>query len=165
MRLQEKVMPYLKDNSVASIGSDGLMGDKLIVITSPSDPSKQIENGARIATVNPLDYDKTIYKITKVADNAEVITAALASIVTQVQGGKGSVGALLYNDTLAKSLEGTVASAHATMNSIKTGTEGFSENMTALKHNFLLRGYYKKKAKKDAKKEQKAEKKEMKAEQ
>jgi phospholipid/cholesterol/gamma-HCH transport system substrate-binding protein len=167
MRLQEKVRPYMKGNDVASIGSDGLMGDKLITISGSGEPGEAIHNGARIATINPIDYDKTINKITRVADNAEIITSALAGIVTQVQKGRGSVGALLFNDTLAKSIEGTVSSAHQTMQAIKTGSEGFSENMTALKHNFLLRGYYKKKEKrqekKEAKKEEKAEKKEEKA--
>lgn len=164
MRLQEKVKPYMKANNVASIGSDGLMGDKLITISGNGEPGELIKNGGKIPTINPVDYDKTIAKITKVADNAEIITDALAGIVTQVQHGRGSVGALLYNDTLARSIEGTVKSAHQTMNAIKTGSEGFSENMTALKHNFLLRGYYKKKAKKEAKKEEKGAKKLEKAE-
>src|ERR1700744_3306110 len=32
MRLQAKVRPFLKKDGVASIGSDGLMGDKLVAI-------------------------------------------------------------------------------------------------------------------------------------
>jgi len=140
------------------------MGDKLITISGNGEPGERINDGAKIATINPVDFDKTINKITKVADNAEVITSALAGIVTQVQHGRGSVGALLYNDTLAQSIEGTVKSAHQTMKAIKQGSEGFSENMTALKHNFLLKGYYRKKAKKEAKKKEKAAKKIEKAE-
>jgi phospholipid/cholesterol/gamma-HCH transport system substrate-binding protein len=67
----------------------------------------------------------------------------------------------LYSDSLATSLEGTVTEAQKTVKSIRRGSDGFGENMEALKHNFLLRGYYKKKEK-AAKKE--AEKKEKEAE-
>ena len=111
-----------------------------------------------IATVNPMELDKTVAKIAQIADNAEVITSALAGIATQVRSGRGSIGTLLYNDTLANSLNGTVKSAHEAVESVKKGTEGFSENMTALKHNFLLRGYFKKKKKAEEKKKKEKEK-------
>ena len=39
------------------------------------------------------------------------------------------------------------------MVNLKTATKGLSENMEAAKHNFLLRGYFKKKARADAKKQ------------
>ena len=50
------------------------------------------------------------------------------------------------------------------MQSAQTGVQGFSENMTALKHNFLIKGYYKHKAKAARKEEKKKEKEERKAE-
>jgi len=153
MRLDEKVRSHVKTNAVASISSDGLMGDKLITISAGTDNAPLLKDGGMIATVNPMELDKTMAKIAQIADNAEVITNALAGIATQVRSGRGSIGTLLYNDTLANSLKGTVKSAHEAVESVKKGTEGFSENMTALKHNFLLRGYFKKKKKAEEKKE------------
>ncbi len=141
MVLEDKVHPYIKSNAVASIGSDGLMGDKLIVISANEDGAALIKDGARIGTVNPTDMGEIVAKMERVADNAQVITAGLADIATQVSGGKGTLGRLLYNDDIADDLQGTV-------NNIKKGTKGFSENMEALKGNFLLRGYYRRKEKK-----------------
>ena len=43
-------------------------------------------------------------------------------------------------------------SLDSTMTNIQGATKGLNENMEAAKHNFLLRGYFKKKAKADAKK-------------
>ena len=37
-----------------------------------------------------------------------------------------------------------------TMTNAEQGTDGFSQSMEALKHNFLLRGYFRKQAKKKA---------------
>ncbi|MBS1687289.1 MAG: MCE family protein [Bacteroidetes bacterium] len=158
MRLDDKVRSHIKTNAVASISSDGLMGDKLVTITAGADNAPLIKEDGMIATVNPMELDKTVAKIAQIADNAEVITSALAGIATQVKSGKGSIGTLLYNDTLANNLKGTVKSAHEAVESVKKGTEGFSENMTALKHNFLLRGYFKKKKKAEEKKQKEMEK-------
>jgi phospholipid/cholesterol/gamma-HCH transport system substrate-binding protein len=147
MILEEKVHPYIKSNAIASIGSDGLMGDKLIVISASEDGTALIKDNARIATTNPTDMGEIVAKMERVADNAEVITAGLADIATQVSGGKGTLGRLLYNDDIADNLEGTV-------DNIKKGTKGFSENMEALKGNFLLRGYYRRKERKRREKEE-----------
>jgi len=157
LRLQHKVAPFLKNDATASIGSDGLMGDKLITIAPGMGSSDLLSKGEKINTVNPVDFDKVIAQITHVANNAEQITDALTGIVGEIHSGKGSVGKLLYDDTLARSIQGTVNSAHQTMQAIKAGSQGFSDNMTALKHNFLLRGYYKRKERKEEKKEKKAE--------
>ena len=145
MKLEAKSQPFLKENAVASIGSDGLMGDKLIIISAIPDTTQAnptgLKEGSKIKTVDPVDVDRIIAKLTKVADNAETITTAFAGIVTKINNGKGSLGRLLNSDTLERNLEGTLQSAHSTMSSIK-------ENSDALHHNFLLRGFFKKKEKK-----------------
>lgn len=156
MRLQSKVRPFLKYDAVASIGSDGLMGDKLITISPGEDGTKLLAEGEQVKTKNPLEFDKMIGRMNNVVANAEVITSSLASISSNISSGKGSLGRLIYTDSLERGLVGTVRAAKATMESAKKGTEGFSENMEALKHNVLLKGYYKKKAKEKARKEAEA---------
>ena len=150
MKLETKSQPFLRDNAVASIGSDGLMGDKLIIISAIPDTNNanpaSLREGGKIKTVDPVDVDRIIAKLTKVADNAEIITTAFAGIVTKINNGKGSLGRMLNSDTLERSLEGTIQSAHSTMSSIK-------ENSDALHHNFLLKGFFKKKDKEKAKKD------------
>ena len=61
--------------------------------------------------MNPTDFDKVIAKFTSVADNANTITAALADMATEMRGGKGTIGRLMYNDQLAVEIEGTMANA------------------------------------------------------
>jgi phospholipid/cholesterol/gamma-HCH transport system substrate-binding protein len=111
MVLQSKIKPFLKSNSLASIGSDGLMGDKLITIVAGPDNKVLLSNGGKILTINPLDFDKSIAKLTNMASNAEIISAELAAITMQLRQGKGSMGRLLYRDDLAKGLEGTMVNA------------------------------------------------------
>ncbi|MCD6010351.1 MAG: Mammalian cell entry related domain protein [Flavipsychrobacter sp.] len=151
MRLKRKVLRHLKSDAMASIGSDGLMGDKLINISPGAAGDKPMVEGGEIQTVTPVEFDKIINRIAQVADNAEMITASLADIAGQVSSGKGSIGRLIYSDELERSLEKTVKSAHQTVRSAKEGVEGFKENMNAMKSNFLLKGYYKKKERRERK--------------
>ncbi|RYD58323.1 MAG: MCE family protein [Sphingobacteriales bacterium] len=112
MLMQEQVRPFLKADALASIGSDGLMGDKLITIAPGSANMVQLlSGGSRIRTVNPLDFDKVLGQFTSVATNAEIITQELAGMAVQIREGDGTISKLLYTDDLSRSLEGTASNA------------------------------------------------------
>jgi phospholipid/cholesterol/gamma-HCH transport system substrate-binding protein len=110
--MKEKVKPFLKTDVLATIGSDGLMGDKLITINSGSaNEVRLLTNGARIMTANPVDFDKVISQFTNVAGNAEIITRELAGMAVQIRQGNGTISKLLYTDDLSRSLEATADNA------------------------------------------------------
>lgn len=148
LRMRESVRKFIKKDAMASIGSDGLMGDKIIQISSGTIGNPVVTDGGLISGKDPMSMDAVMTKLNAIATNAQVLTNGLATIVTKVNNGEGSLGRLLNNDKLAKNLEGTIASTQETVKSIKKGAEGFSENMEAVKSNFLLKGYFKKKEKK-----------------
>ncbi len=108
MILQSAKREFIKKDAVAVIGSDGLMGDKLLEIQPGSPNSPVLEPGGQIRTTEPTDFAAIITKFTHVAENAEVITGALAGMATQIKTGNGSISRLLYKDELAVALEGTL---------------------------------------------------------
>lgn len=146
MVLQTTVKPFIKNDSKVSIASDGLMGDKLVQIAAGTDSAGQVKDGF-LAAQEPMDMDKVMKKVGMIADHAEVITDNLADIVAKVNGGQGSLGRLLNSDKFEKSIENTVNSANATVQNIGKAAGGVSDNMDAVKHSFLFRGYFKKKEK------------------
>ncbi|WP_256013881.1 MlaD family protein [Desertivirga xinjiangensis] len=112
MTMKSDVRPFLKKDALASIGSDGLMGDKLVTIASGSaNEARLLRSGSQIMTVNPVDVDRVVGKLINVAGNAEIITRELAGMAMQIKDGKGSISSLLYTDNLSKSLEGTARNA------------------------------------------------------
>lgn len=148
LSLNNSVKKFIKKDCKMSIGSDGLMGDKLIVIAPGGIRSTQeVEAGNQLASVNPVDIDKIIGKLTKVADNAETLTSGLSAIVTKVNSGKGSLGRLLNNDKIARDLEGTVQQAKTTMKGVHATTATLNEDLHAAQGNFLLKGFFNKKKK------------------
>lgn len=148
LSLNNSVKKFIKKDSKISIGSDGLMGDKLIVIAPGGvNSTEEVEAGNQLTSVNPVDVDKIITKLTKVADNAEKLTSGLSEIVDKVNSGKGSIGRLLNNDKVARDLEGTVKQAQTTMKGVHATTATLNEDLQAAQHNFLLKGFFNKKKK------------------
>lgn len=163
LSLQNRVRKHVKRDAVASIGSDGLMGDKLILI-APGDPNAPaLERNGIVQTTNPVDVDKIMNNLTAISDNAEQVTGGLADIVERINNGEGTIGRLVANDRLAKKMETTIEEAKETAENVTKTAKSVNENMQAAKNSFLLRGYFKKKERKrvkdsieNAKKEQQA---------
>jgi len=150
LTLNEEVRKFVKKDAKLSIGTDGLMGDKLVIISPGGGGSIQgVKNGDQLTGVNPLDVDKLVKRLTKLADDAGDVVEGLAGIVNKVNTGKGSLGRLLNNDKIARDLEGTVKQAKTTIANVHQTTGTLNEDLKAAQHNFLLRGYFKKKKKQE----------------
>ena len=146
--LQKKIKAYIKEDAMASIGSDGLMGDKLIAISPGSYSLPLVKDGGIVKTVNPVDVDRIVNNFSKISDNAEALTGDLASIMNKINNGGGSFGKLLNDDKLVKNLEGTITSAKATVGTVQKTATSVTDNMEAARHSFLFRGFFKKKERK-----------------
>jgi phospholipid/cholesterol/gamma-HCH transport system substrate-binding protein len=86
------------------------------------------------------------------SDNATVqVNALLGSLRSEIEDGKGSLHVLLKDTATGGNLS-------ATMQHLERGTNAFSEDMEALKHNFLLRGYFKRQERQDQKQKLEQEK-------
>jgi phospholipid/cholesterol/gamma-HCH transport system substrate-binding protein len=150
LTLNSNVKRFIKKDSKISIGSDGLMGDKLVVIAPGGITSTQVvQNGDQLTAINPVDIDKIIAKLTGVINNAETLTGGLSQIVAKVNNGQGSIGRLLNSDKLSKDLEGTVRQAKNTMKNVHSTTTTLNTDLKAAQSNFLLKGFFKKKRKKE----------------
>ncbi|MBE9586509.1 MCE family protein [Mucilaginibacter sp. JRF] len=148
LTLNSNVNKFIKKDSKLSISSDGLMGDKLVMIAPGGVKTQEVvAQGDKLTTVNPLDVDKMIAKLTKVADNAEKLSANLSDVVYKINNGKGSLGRLLNDDKIADDLRGTVKQAKSTIKTVDAATVTLHEDLKAAQSNFLLRGFFKKKEK------------------
>ncbi len=88
--------------------------------------------------------DSIIAKLNATAGNAEIISEQLTKMMHDINQGNGTLGRLIRDSTFAENL-------NQTMINLKKSSKGLDENMNAIKHNFLFRGYFKKKAKESQK--------------
>lgn len=150
LTLNEDVRKFVKRDAKLSISSDGLMGDKLVMITPGGTSNSQgVVSGDKLTGVNPFDVDRLVNKFSKITDDAGKLVNGLSEIVYKVNHGQGSIGRLLNNDKMARDLEGTVKQAKTTIAKVHKTTGTLNEDLKAAQSNFLLRGFFKKKRKQE----------------
>jgi phospholipid/cholesterol/gamma-HCH transport system substrate-binding protein len=152
MLIKKEVQKFIKEDSYASIGSEGIIGDKVIVISQFHHSNKIVKSGQLIATVEPIETDEIMRSLKITADNAALASADIAGIVSKINKGEGTLGRLIQDKRMAENIDQTIVN-------MKTSSKKLDENMEAAKHNFLLKGYFKKKEKKEAKAKEEAAKK------
>jgi phospholipid/cholesterol/gamma-HCH transport system substrate-binding protein len=136
MDLGERTQNVVKKDSVASIRTEGLVGDKFVEISFGSEQSPKVKDGDTIQGTPPLEISDLLNKTNQVLDttNAAVRDVQgtannLKSITTKIDQGQGTIGALINNKKIYQN--------------VNAGASAFQENMEALKHNFFLRGFFK----------------------
>lgn len=235
MQINSKVNSFIHKNAVAAVGTEGLMGNKVVNISPVKGMSQKVEEGDILQAKNMANMDEIIEKLSqtnnnvasisevlkgtvlridssailkliddesigislkssleniyKTTSNANEMTIALNHLVNDIRKGKGTAGLLLTDTLMAGTLRDAVVQIRAagvnanrmtrqmntmvkdlnhdltngkgpvntllrdtlmaknislTMENLQKGTDGFNQNMEALKHNFLFRGYFRK---------------------
>jgi phospholipid/cholesterol/gamma-HCH transport system substrate-binding protein len=242
MIIEESAAEHIRKDAIATVSSDGLVGNMMVSIIPTASKLPIVESGDFIQSYSRIGSDDMLNTLSVTNENAALLTADLLKITGGILEKKGTVGTLLYDSSLAKDLKNAIynlkissanineatqkinaamdniddpdgllskltsdtelsaqldqtmdnlalASKDITkittqlnlivndaktnngavqtllydtafvrdlkqsMENINQGTDRFNENMEALKHNFLTRRYFKKKAKEEKKKD------------
>jgi phospholipid/cholesterol/gamma-HCH transport system substrate-binding protein len=233
MQMNDKVTSFIQKNALAAVGTEGLMGNKVVNITPVKGKSQKVAEGDLLQARNMANMDEIIERLSqtnnnvlsisevlkgtvlridssailkllndeaigkslkaslqnvyKTTNDAQEMTLGLNHMVNNIRQGKGTVGFLLTDTTMSNTLKDAMAQIKAagtnanimtqemnvivksinydlnngnnpantllndslmaknitlTMDNLQKGTDGFNQNMEALKHNFLFRGYF-----------------------
>lgn len=140
MMLDENVRKFIKTDSKAIIGSDGLMGNKIISIMPGTSNKKTMQDMDIINTAAPVSIDDILINLKKTTGNASLIAEDLAVIVNNIRQGRGTIGKLFMDTVFAKNIDQAIIN-------IKQGAGGFKQNMDPAGHSILLRHFTRKKDK------------------
>jgi phospholipid/cholesterol/gamma-HCH transport system substrate-binding protein len=140
MLIQKNVQKFIKADCEAAIGSAGLIGDRILIITQGSSFAALAKDGQQIASKEPVEPDAIMASLQVTADNAAIVSFQLAEIMTKVNSGSGTLGRFIQDSTIAENINQTIVN-------LKKSSKGLDENMNAAKENFLFRGYYKRREK------------------
>jgi phospholipid/cholesterol/gamma-HCH transport system substrate-binding protein len=173
MLVRKEVQEFIKVDCEAAIGSEGIIGDKVLNISQSAGAGKVVKSGQQLRAREPVEMDAMMVSVRKTVDNLQSITFDFAAITREVNNGeivanietmtqdfseiahnvnhgKGTLARLIKDPSIATNLG-------KTMENLKKSSKGLNENMNAAKDNFLLRGYYKRKERKALEKKQAAE--------
>ncbi|MEO8666048.1 MAG: MlaD family protein [Ignavibacteria bacterium] len=215
MNIVSDVQEFIKKDSEASINSSGLVGNKVLVISSGTPGQPAVEDKDTIHAVKPVDIGDIINNLNESTKEANKIVTDLAEITGKVNKGEGTLGKLVNNNELydnvdklmtnianssskidniltqasgtinlvsnnikdlegsfelitknieeitskinssqslvgtlltdtvfANNIKGVMNNANQTTANLELGSFSFYQNMEALKHNFLFKGYF-----------------------
>jgi phospholipid/cholesterol/gamma-HCH transport system substrate-binding protein len=150
MDMGKSTHEIIKQDSVVTIETEGLLGNQYLAISFGSATSANVRDGDTLASTPPLEMADLLAKTSGILDssqqaiqNATRATANLDSISAKINGGQGTAGALVNDKQLYTNLEQTTSAMHETMIQAQAGATDFQENMEALKHSLFVRGYFK----------------------
>ena len=125
MVIDEKIITHIKKNAIATIGSDGLVGNMIVNIVPGKGTSEVIENMDTITSYSRIGTDDILNTLGKSSENAAILTADLLKITNRMTEGKGAIGILLNDTILAQDLKQSVAN-------LKSASRGASHTIAEL---------------------------------
>ena len=120
--VDESIRKFIKKDAIAIIGSEGLMGNKILIINPGTGGKKIIENNDVIQTAPPINMDDILISLKSTMDNTSGITSDLSVITNNIQSGKGTIGRLIMDTKWRENFDSTFAN-------LKDGSAGFKTLM------------------------------------
>jgi phospholipid/cholesterol/gamma-HCH transport system substrate-binding protein len=108
MNIDEKIINYIKKDAIATIGSDGLVGNMIINIVPGKGTAEIISSGDTIESYSKIGADDILSTLSVTNENAAILTSDLLKITNAMIEGKGTLSALLNDTIMAKDLKKTI---------------------------------------------------------
>jgi phospholipid/cholesterol/gamma-HCH transport system substrate-binding protein len=151
--LDDADLPQYVKNSLKSIQSATARANTLVGDVQSMVQEVATADGGMVALLKDStlthDLGEAAMRIRNVSAQAEKLTtlldASVRSIDKDLKTGGGPLNAMLRDSSMTSSID-------RSLQNIEKGTDGFNETMEALKAHWLLRGYFKRQAKKAEKK-------------
>ena len=100
LEVDESVKERIRKDSIAHIGTLGLLGDKYVGISMGSLDQPVLKEGDLIQASDPLDVEKLIEEGAEVFDRLKSSVRTLDEIATKINTGQGTVGKLINDPNI-----------------------------------------------------------------
>ena len=99
MVIEEKMVKHIKKDAIATIGTDGLVGNMIVNIIPGKGDAGIISSGDIIKSYTKIGTGEMLNTLNVTNENAALLTAELLEITNSITNGKGTLG-MLINDTI-----------------------------------------------------------------
>jgi phospholipid/cholesterol/gamma-HCH transport system substrate-binding protein len=118
------VAPRIREGSVATVRTLGLLGDRYIELTPGSADAPPIEPGGLIPSIDPVDYEAVLGQSGDIVSNVVEVTASLKVVLGAIERGEGLLGAMVRNRELG---EATLVDFQRTMANLQDTTRSLDD--------------------------------------
>lgn len=154
MKIEDRYREQIRTDSVATVGSVGLLGDKSIEISVGSASEPMVAAGDVLTTVDPLSLTEVLDEVQPMAQKLEQILGdisiltgqmssedsslmagldSLSNILQKIDRGEGTIGALVNSSTTVEELDDLLASARDAVAEIRVATEDLPPTMASVR--------------------------------
>src|SRR3989339_1825557 len=102
MMIKKDVNKFIKTDCEVAIGSEGLIGDRLLIITQGSTDAPLAKNNQQLKSVEPVETDAIMISLQVTSGHIEVVTKQLADLMIKVNSGRGTLGRLIHDSIIAQ---------------------------------------------------------------
>jgi phospholipid/cholesterol/gamma-HCH transport system substrate-binding protein len=137
MKIDEKAVPYIHKDSFVKLGTDGLIGNKILIIYGGGPDAAHIEEGDTLSVEKTFTSEDMINTLQENNKNLLAITGDFKLISSKLARGEGTIGKLINDEALyaqldaaSLSLQKASARAELLVNSLATFSEGLNKKGT-----------------------------------
>ncbi len=113
MKIDQAVQQFIHRNSGVRIGSDGLIGNKIIVIDGGSPQAPTVQDGGVLQAEKLLSTDDIMKTLQQNNQNLLSITTDFKLLSRKILQGKGTVGTLLADSLMGVQLRNSMSNLQA----------------------------------------------------
>lgn len=128
MSVQENLLNFIRTNSYTSIGTDGLMGNKLVNIDPGTPNAPTITDGATLPSIKGIDTEQMLRTLNQTNDNVSIISEDLRILTGNINKSRGTLYTVLMDTTLAFSLKKTLTN----IEDISQNLESFTGELSSV---------------------------------
>ncbi|GFZ76192.1 hypothetical protein GCM10011531_01280 [Aquaticitalea lipolytica] len=141
MVIDEKMVLHIKKDAIATIGTDGLVGNMIVNIIPGNGISGPIQPNDVIKSYTKIGTSEMLNTLNVTNENAALLTAELLNIVNSINKGEGTLGLLISDSITSNNLKQTINNlkltsieANKTMREVNTivGAINFNESVAGV---------------------------------
>lgn len=126
MTVEAEAKEFIRTNAMASIGSDGLMGNKLVNIHSVQGDAPYINDGSVLKAITPLDTDEIMRTLSRTNDDMSTIAQNLKSITQKIEE-ENMIWNLLGDSAIAENIKSTLRNVDYTSSELSHITKSIRQ--------------------------------------
>jgi phospholipid/cholesterol/gamma-HCH transport system substrate-binding protein len=138
MILKKSIQSFIKADCQATIGSEGLIGNKMLIITQGSTLTKAVSSGQMISSQEPLEMETIITSLNVTAQNAETISKQLVEIMIGINQGDGTIGRLIRDTSIAENINQTIINFEKTSYNLDKNIDSMMVSVNQATDNILI---------------------------
>ncbi len=123
LSIDSDLQQFIKETSQASIGTEGLMGNKLVLISPGKNISEAIKPGEVLPTTQSVELNDIFNEVENAAKNISDLSEGLYQITKKINRGDGMFGTLFNDTIIAEELRSVIRDANVAMNDFNRITE------------------------------------------